>query len=646
MNIRKKRSKKGFSLIELIIVIAVMAVLVAILAPKLLQYTDRSRAQKDTSAMDEVVNAVQLALSDSNNYDEMLRYSCDNNYVTYTDSSGEYGQKLNDEEYWAPDGAGRATTITFNPTSSFWGSTYKLDEAIVNDMTYGNGSTAGETRTMVGSKLAKNQCLLKNASTSDSSTTAYLYNRIRQSIGESIKITSQTYKNSSFTIFIRWKTVDGTIIPDVYGSFNGTNLYQGADASLGSGTKDYDNAGEPITRPVVGGLTSSNYHQSDLSGSGGFVGIPDYKIDRKIKVVKLYGKTTQNGTPTPENPVPLVSGGDNGSIYIEACGRNLLNYENLKEFYGSKLDTSISDDGYITITNNTNYDLYPQQVIRNYQGKLITHIEVISNEKNAGIYVTNLIEDDYKSYINNIGKKTFTNNVNGYFRFMVALQPGASITFRATISSDNNTSYEPYMSQTITLSTPKALRGIPVSSGGNYTDATGQQWICDEVDFERGVYVQRVVQKTFDGTESWKGHSTLAGGSKPRFKLDITGIKPTATIYDMTYGMATHYEVGTPYDTVDLQNKDKVIAIGDVADQDMINILDLSYTNVTAFKAYLAQQHSDGTPLTIQYALETPIETPLSQAELDAFKQLAESGLTNISASNVFVETEIEQMKQ
>lgn len=46
--------------------------------------------------------------------------------------------------------------------------------------------------------------------------------------------------------------------------------------------------------------------------------------------------------------------------------------------------------------------------------------------------------------------------------------------------------------QTITLPTPNGLPGIPVTSGGNYTDPTGQQWVCDEVDLERGVKVQRV----------------------------------------------------------------------------------------------------------------------------------------------------------
>ena len=40
--------------------------------------------------------------------------------------------------------------------------------------------------------------------------------------------------------------------------------------------------------------------------------------------------------------------------------------------------------------------------------------------------------------------------------------------------------------QTLTLPTPNGLPGIPVTSGGNYTDSTGQHWVCDEVDLERG----------------------------------------------------------------------------------------------------------------------------------------------------------------
>ena len=53
--------------------------------------------------------------------------------------------------------------------------------------------------------------------------------------------------------------------------------------------------------------------------------------------------------------------------------------------------------------------------------------------------------------------------------------------------------YEPpRIPQSLTLQTPNGLPGIPVSKDGNYTDADGQQWICDEIDLGRGKYVQRV----------------------------------------------------------------------------------------------------------------------------------------------------------
>ena len=56
--------------------------------------------------------------------------------------------------------------------------------------------------------------------------------------------------------------------------------------------------------------------------------------------------------------------------------------------------------------------------------------------------------------------------------------------------------------QTLTLPTPNGLPGIPVTSGGNYTDPSGQQWVCDEVDLERRVKVQRVDKTSFDNTKT------------------------------------------------------------------------------------------------------------------------------------------------
>jgi type IV pilus assembly protein PilA len=59
----KKMNNKGFSLVELIIVIAIMAILIAVLAPQYLRYVEKSRLQADNSAIGEVANAVKVAVA-------------------------------------------------------------------------------------------------------------------------------------------------------------------------------------------------------------------------------------------------------------------------------------------------------------------------------------------------------------------------------------------------------------------------------------------------------------------------------------------------------------------------------------------------------------------------------------------------------
>ncbi len=60
----KKMNNKGFSLVELIIVIAIMAVLIAVLAPQYLKYVEKSRISADGQTMDEFVSALQVLVSD------------------------------------------------------------------------------------------------------------------------------------------------------------------------------------------------------------------------------------------------------------------------------------------------------------------------------------------------------------------------------------------------------------------------------------------------------------------------------------------------------------------------------------------------------------------------------------------------------
>lgn len=59
-----KFNNKGFSLVELIIVIAIMAVLIGVLAPQYLKYVEKSRRSADATMADEFVQALQIAASD------------------------------------------------------------------------------------------------------------------------------------------------------------------------------------------------------------------------------------------------------------------------------------------------------------------------------------------------------------------------------------------------------------------------------------------------------------------------------------------------------------------------------------------------------------------------------------------------------
>lgn len=70
----KKKDNKGFTLVELVIVIAILAILVGLLAPQYTKYVEKSRKSADATNMDELVKAVQV-------------YAVDNAVVKKTDAA-------------------------------------------------------------------------------------------------------------------------------------------------------------------------------------------------------------------------------------------------------------------------------------------------------------------------------------------------------------------------------------------------------------------------------------------------------------------------------------------------------------------------------------------------------------------------------
>lgn len=161
-------------------------------------------------------------------------------------------------------------------------------------------------------------------------------------------------------------------------------------------------------------------------------------------------------------------------------------------------------------------------------------------------------------------------------------------------------------SQSMTFSTPNGLPGIPVDSGGNYTDETGQQWICDEIDFARGVYVQRVGKLS---ENDFSSSNISPNSSGTRFVNINSGI--------MT---SVHF----PKVLCNRYNQQNVSSYGTEGDY-------ISTSEAKAGRIHVRTTHNDwntndfrlnNTGLEIYCPLANPIETPISAEELAAYAVL------------------------
>lgn len=187
---------------------------------------------------------------------------------------------------------------------------------------------------------------------------------------------------------------------------------------------------------------------------------------------------------------------------------------------------------------------------------------------------------------------------------------GESGTINVSISDSGS------QSQSLTLATPNGLPGVPVSKDGNYTDADGQQWVCDEIDLERGKYVQRVAIEKNNGGWELKPSSDTPGRFFHHNKL--TNIFSIALKKSLC-NIASFTSWGAPV------NDKYAFALNGHG----IYFSPPKGAEITA-EELNAKLNSLSFPVVVVGELATPIERDLTPEEIAAYKALRTYGPTTV----------------
>lgn len=256
----------------------------------------------------------------------------------------------------------------------------------------------------------------------------------------------------------------------------------------------------------------------------------------KIQDMMIYGKSSQDGTPTPENPVEIKSV---VNPTVKVCGKNLLN-ATLQTTTVNGVTCTANGDGTYTLngtaTTITTFDIAQDVSCSSFRlvgcpvgGAHDASYELQARTNNL-IYGYDTgdgknIKAD-KNFFIRIRINTGINCNNLLFKPMIV---DASLYPDATYDD-----FEPYHKQTVTL--PYTLNAIPVSAGGNVT-IDGQQYIADYVDVERGKLIRMVDSSKLDNTQSIVNKTEWLLAESQEIDLtteEITAFKALTTYYPTT----------------------------------------------------------------------------------------------------------------
>ena len=327
-------------------------------------------------------------------------------------------------------------------------------------------------------------------------------------------------------------------------------------------------------------------------------------------------------SPSPEYPQEMVSIGENGSIGVEIAGKNLLNED---KYYSAYKQT----DGMYKVDNVKMNDIRiifdSSMVGKTYTASCNLNcpntVSAVSLETN--IDGKKMLGNNILTNKSGISKITFTpKTVRDSIKITYGTGSGDIIFSDFQIEAGSfATSYEPYKTpRTTTITISNGLPGIPVTKGGNYTDANGKQYICDEIDFARGKYVQRVWKGVFDGSsdEEWSEF-----GTQPVVYTIIKDIAPNTKIM---CNLLRAYDYVPSYKKGITNNSNGAICVWDDR-----------FDTAATFKSFVAVN-----PLIVFAILKNPIETDLTEAQIQAYKSLTTFKPTSIISNDAGAQMEVE----
>ena len=211
----------------------------------------------------------------------------------------------------------------------------------------------------------------------------------------------------------------------------------------------------------------------------------------KLQKFKLYGKSIQNETSSLETPVKIEDIENSKNISIIITSYQLLNF-NVDQTYTDTNGVFTSGNSYQTcvlfLPKNTSihiagdFTLLNNNVIRVGWFNSFPKLGAVGIRSNLARESTLSASEDTYIAFSFIPKDTQNLDI-----FFDKILKSFVINY-----GDNGFPWEPYKSQILSFCTLSDFLGIPVDSGGNYIDATGQQWLCDEMDFGCRKYVQRI----------------------------------------------------------------------------------------------------------------------------------------------------------